>query len=148
MYHILDCQGEEHSISSFQKRDTAFREHWFANHPIASQQPGRSADNGLAQRIGNVIVSEHDVETEFWRLVESEEETVEVEYGADVHSTIHGSAAPTFETHPLDPYAIDQWNLNNMPILPGSVLRYIKSNISGMCVFCPFSFRLSCRARN
>jgi hypothetical protein len=42
------------------------------------------------------------------------------------------SAAPTYETHPNDPYSIDQWNLNNMPILPGSVLRYIKQNISGM----------------
>ena len=31
-----------------------------------------------------------DVEKEFWRLVQSQNETVEVEYGADVHSTTHG----------------------------------------------------------
>jgi histone demethylase JARID1 len=44
------------------------------------------------------------------------------------------SAAPTMETHPRDPYSKDGWNLNNMPILPDSVLRYIKSDISGMTV--------------
>lgn len=44
------------------------------------------------------------------------------------------SAAPTLETHPLDPYSKDGWNLNNMPILPDSLLRYIKSDISGMTV--------------
>lgn len=55
------------------------------------------------------------------------------------------SGAPTTETHPLDPYSVDGWNLNNMPILPDSwvrhvdtahdrLLRYIKSDISGMTV--------------
>ncbi|EMD40413.1 hypothetical protein CERSUDRAFT_111018 [Gelatoporia subvermispora B] len=79
-------------------------------------------------------VAERDVELEFWRLVRSQTETVEVEYGADVHSTTHGSGMPTLETHPLDPYARDPWNLNNIPILQDSLLRYIKSDISGMTV--------------
>lgn len=35
-------------------------------------------------------MAEDDVEREFWRLINSSEETVEVEYGADVHSTTHG----------------------------------------------------------
>lgn len=83
-------QGEDHSITSFQKRDTAFREHWFNTHPVSSQGDPALQSNGLSQKIGKKVVSEHDIETEFWRLVESEEETVEVEYGADVHSTIHG----------------------------------------------------------
>jgi len=41
---------------------------------------------------------------------------------------------PTLETHPLEPASKDPWNLNNMPILPDSLLRYIKSDISGMTV--------------
>jgi hypothetical protein len=41
---------------------------------------------------------------------------------------------PTLETHPLDPYSKDPWNLNNLPIAPDSLLRYIKSDISGMTV--------------
>lgn len=44
------------------------------------------------------------------------------------------SAAPTKELHPLNPYSDDPWNLNNMPIVKESVLRYIKSDISGMTV--------------
>jgi len=47
---------------------------------------------------------------------------------------IGNSAMPTLETHPLDPYSKDPWNLNNIPILPDSLLRYIKSDISGMTV--------------
>lgn len=44
----------------------------------------------MVNRIGDVLVSEYDVENEFWRLVQSSHETVEIEYGADVHSTTHG----------------------------------------------------------
>jgi histone demethylase JARID1 len=44
----------------------------------------------LARTFGRTFVSEDDVEREFWRLAESTSETVEVEYGADVHSTTHG----------------------------------------------------------
>ena len=41
---------------------------------------------------------------------------------------------PTMETHPLNAYSKDPWNLNNIPILPDSLLRYIKSDISGTTV--------------
>ena len=44
------------------------------------------------------------------------------------------SGMPTMETHPLNPYSKDPWNLNNIPILPESLLRFIKSDISGMTV--------------
>ena len=44
----------------------------------------------LSRSFGRVVVSEDDVEREFWRLTESGSDTVEVEYGADVHSSTHG----------------------------------------------------------
>jgi hypothetical protein len=47
---------------------------------------------------------------------------------------IFDSAMPTLETHPLDSYSKDPWNLSNIPILSDSLLRYIKSDISGMTV--------------
>ncbi|BEJ14724.1 hypothetical protein CspHIS471_0404910 [Cutaneotrichosporon sp. HIS471] len=122
-------EGEEHSLPSFQVRDAAFTEEWFTRYA-----PSRSAAGPLTRQIGTSSVSEADVEREFWRLVESQDDTVEVEYGADVHSTTHGSAAPTLETFPNHPYSNDQWNLNNMPIVQDSLLRYIKSDISGMTV--------------
>jgi hypothetical protein len=56
---------------------------------------GRNAPiNPLSRRFGRAVVSEDDVEREFWRLTESSYDTVEVEYGADVHSTTHGRYVP------------------------------------------------------
>jgi hypothetical protein len=48
--------------------------------------------------------------------------------------TLAGSAMPTLETHPTDPYSKDGWNLNNIPIVSDSLLRYIKTDVSGMTV--------------
>ncbi len=79
-------------------------------------------------------VTEDDVEREFWKLVTSIEETVEVEYGADIHCTTHGSGFPTAERHPCNPHSTDPWNLNNMPLHPDSLFRHIKTDISGMTV--------------
>ncbi|KAK0739390.1 PLU-1-like protein-domain-containing protein [Apiosordaria backusii] len=79
-------------------------------------------------------VTEDDVEQEFWRLVADLEETVEVEYGADIHCTTHGSGFPTIEKNPTDPYSTDPWNLNILPLHPESLFRHIKSDISGMTV--------------
>ena len=78
--------------------------------------------------------TEDDVEREFWRLVESIAESVEVEYGADIHSTAHGSGFPTIEKNPLNPYSTDPWNLNNLPLHSDSLFQHIKSDVSGMTV--------------
>lgn len=79
-------------------------------------------------------VTEEDVENEFWRLVADLEETVEVEYGADIHCTTHGSGFPTLEKNPSNTYASDGWNLNVLPFASESLFRHIKSDISGMTV--------------
>ncbi|KAG6910147.1 hypothetical protein DXG01_012906 [Tephrocybe rancida] len=126
-------EGEEHSLSSFQARDKEFRRRWWKEHVPEPTEPYQANDPKV-NMIGDVQVSEYDVEKEFWRLVQSTDETVEVEYGADVHSTTHGSAMPTMETHPLNAYSRNPWNLNNIPIVKDSLLRFIKSDISGMTV--------------
>lgn len=64
---------------------------------------------------------------------------VTVEYGADLHTMDHGSGFPTIITDDemltceLE-YAQSPWNLNKLPVLEGSVLQYIDSDISGMKV--------------
>ncbi|KIO30970.1 hypothetical protein M407DRAFT_222112 [Tulasnella calospora MUT 4182] len=133
-------EGEDHSLHSFQARDLAFRKAWFEAH--RPPPPPEGHNDPYRYKVGDVELGEDDVEREFWRLVESPLETVEIEYGADVHSTTHGSlsksqplsASPSLETHPLDPYSKDGWNMNNMPIVSDSLLRYVKSDISGMTV--------------
>lgn len=125
-------EGEDHCLASFQARDEEFRKFWFETHPPLMK--GRVAPNGIEQRLGNRIVSEDDVEKEFWRLVDCPEETVQTEYGADIHTTETGSAFPTLKTNPTSKYATSGWNLENMPGYEGSILSYIKSDVSGMTV--------------
>ncbi|XP_071069616.1 lysine-specific demethylase 5D-like isoform X3 [Dasypus novemcinctus] len=79
------------------------------------------------------------VEKEFWRLVNSIEEDVTVEYGADIHSREFGSGFPVSSSKGnLSPeeeeYATSGWNLNVMPVLEQSVLCHINADISGMKV--------------
>ena len=116
-------EGGVYSLGQFQERANSFKEAHFAE-----KTPIDPVTNMKRP------VSEDDIEREFWRLVESITETVEVEYGADVHSTTHGSGFPTIERNPRDPYATDPWNLNILPYNPESLFRHIKSDISGMTV--------------
>jgi len=115
--------GEIYSLKEFQEKAARFKAQHFAEKtkydPVTnSRRP----------------VTEDDTEREFWRLVENVQETVEVEYGADIHSTTHGSGFPTIERQPRDPYSTDPWNLNVMPLYGESLFRHIKSDISGMTV--------------
>lgn len=116
-------EGGVYSLKQFQEKAHNFKQLHFAN-----KMPFDPITNAARP------VTEDDVEREFWRLVESITETVEVEYGADVHSTTHGSGFPTIERNPRDPYATDPWNLNIMPYNSESLFRHIKSDISGMTV--------------
>ncbi|KAF9275598.1 hypothetical protein BGZ68_010662, partial [Mortierella alpina] len=110
-------EGEEYSLSSFQERCNAFKKSWF-------EKAGHAG--GLA--------SEDDVEREFWRLVNNAQETVEVEYGTDLHSAQHGSGFPTLERNPSDKYASHPANLNNIPLLPESLFSNVKSDIPSIMV--------------
>ena len=115
--------GEIYSLRQFQDKARHFKESYFAE-----KVPFDPVLNTTR------AVTEDDVEREFWRLVENTSESVEVEYGADIHSTTHGSGFPTIEKNPLDPYSTDLWNLNILPLHPESLFRHIKSDISGMTV--------------
>ncbi|KAJ1969572.1 hypothetical protein IWQ62_000535 [Dispira parvispora] len=114
--------GDEYSLHSFQQKCNNFKRRWFA-----SYFEGTDGADLVEDR-----VPEQVTEAEFWRLVQSPYEDVEVEYGADLHSMQHGSGFPTKERNPLDPYSLDPWNLNIIPILPDSLFSFIKSDISGM----------------
>ncbi|TWU70616.1 hypothetical protein ED733_000366 [Metarhizium rileyi] len=116
-------EGGLYSLKQFQQKANDFKQGYFEkkmpfDHTLNCHRP----------------VTEGDVETEFWRLVADLEETVEVEYGADIHCTTHGSGFPTLEKNPNNPYASDPWNLNILPLHPESLFRHIKSDISGMTV--------------
>ena len=116
-------EGGIYSLRQFQEKARQFKDSYF--------EPKMQFDPVLnAKR----AVTEDDVEREFWRLVESPTEEVEVEYGADIHSTTHGSGFPTIERAPLNSHSTDPWNLNILPLHEDSLFRYIQSDISGMTV--------------
>ncbi|RYP43587.1 hypothetical protein DL770_011582 [Monosporascus sp. CRB-9-2] len=116
-------EGGLYSLKQFQEKAADFKQGYFEN-----RMPYDPVLNCPRP------VTEDDVEREFWKLVTSIEETVEVEYGADIHCTTHGSGFPTAERHPNNPYSTDPWNLNILPLHPESLFRHIKSDISGMTV--------------
>ncbi|RKP04166.1 hypothetical protein CXG81DRAFT_787, partial [Caulochytrium protostelioides] len=127
-WYCMDClrssggdygfeDGKERSLPNFQKIANGFKQKWF--HELADEK-------------GHVHVAEDQIEKEFWRLIESPYDDVSVEYGADLHSSRHGSGFPTPERQPLDPYANCGWNLNNVSILPKSLLTYVRNDVSGM----------------
>lgn len=103
-------------------------------------QFGQMADTFKSKYFGETahLVKTEVVEREFWRIISSIEEDVTVEYGADLHSMDHGSGFPTKSSINLLPgdqeYADSGWNLNNLPVLEGSVLRFINADVSGMTV--------------
>ncbi|GAP93041.1 putative PLU-1-like protein [Rosellinia necatrix] len=116
-------EGGLYSLKQFQEKAAEFKQSYFEN-----RMPFDPVLNCARP------VTEDDIEREFWKLVANIEETVEVEYGADIHCTTHGSGFPTTERHPCNPYSADAWNLNNMPLHPDSLFRHIKTDISGMTV--------------
>lgn len=111
-----------------------------AQREYSLQQFGEMADQFKSEYFNMPVhlVPTGVVEKEFWRIVSSIDEDVTVEYGADLHTMDHGSGFPTatsLNLHPGDlEYAYSGWNLNNLPVLDGSVLGYIHADISGMKV--------------
>ncbi|OON14528.1 PHD-finger [Opisthorchis viverrini] len=96
----------------------------------------------------SVLYHIHDVpcsvvEQEFWRILQEYNDDIVVEYGADIHSSTQGSGFPTVDRlknlvgtaqqlEDAKMYAVDPWNLNILPLLDRSILRFIKGNIDGM----------------
>ena len=116
-------EGGIYSLRQFQEKAHHFKQTYF--------EPKMQYDPVMNKK---KAVTEDDVEREFWRLVESPTEEVEVEYGADIHSTTHGSGFPTIEKNPTDLYSTDYWNLNVLPYHPDSLFKHINSDISGMTI--------------
>ena len=54
-----------------------------------SEDPSKNVED-LSISDARLSVTENEVEKEFWRLVESPYNSIEVEYGADLHSSTHG----------------------------------------------------------
>ncbi|TKA81235.1 hypothetical protein B0A55_02366 [Friedmanniomyces simplex] len=117
-------EGDVYSLIGFQRKANEFKKLHFQNIP-RQFSPFNETKTHL---------EEDDVEREFWRLTDELSDSTEVEYGADIHCTTHGSGFPTIEKQPRDPYAVDPWNLNILPLDKESLFRHVKSDVSGMTI--------------
>ncbi|KAK3112240.1 hypothetical protein LTR53_011696 [Teratosphaeriaceae sp. CCFEE 6253] len=117
-------EGDVYSLIGFQRKADEFKKLHFQNVP-RQFSPYTETKTKL---------EEDDVEREFWRLTDEYSDSTEVEYGADIHCATHGSGFPTIEKQPRDPYAVDPWNLNILPLDKESLFRHIKSDVSGMTI--------------
>ncbi|KAK8342073.1 hypothetical protein V6Z12_A08G206800 [Gossypium hirsutum] len=102
----------------------------------------RLADRANKKWFGSGCASRVQIEKKFWEIVEGLAGDVEVLYGSDLDTSVHGSGFPrvndqrpeSVEPKAWDEYCKSPWNLNNLPKLKGSMLRAVHHNITGVMV--------------
>jgi len=85
--------GREYSLEMYRTKADEFKRRWVKKHGL-DQAPAQDTEmDGSASteaEYADELKMEDRIEREFWRLTESQTETVEIEYGADLHSTKYG----------------------------------------------------------
>lgn len=84
-------EGSEHTFASYHARASGFRQKWLKKHPpppMPFDESDELEEDGEDWALEQEI--EDHIEREFWRIISSKEK-VEVEYGADLHTTKGGS---------------------------------------------------------
>ncbi|KAJ0017571.1 hypothetical protein Pint_11402 [Pistacia integerrima] len=123
--------GSDFTLEDFQKYADNFKACYFG-----TKESEESKSDGFERRRWEPSVE--DIEGEYWRIVEQPTDEVEVYYGADLETGPFGSGFPKASTMVAESdsnqYAMSGWNLNNLPRLPGSVLCFEGSDISGVLV--------------
>ncbi|KAF5799166.1 putative chromatin remodeling & transcription regulator FYR family [Helianthus annuus] len=114
--------GPRFTLKEFQKYADDFKNKYFRRNETTTDQWEPSLEN---------------IEGEYWRMIERPTEEIEVLYGADLETGTFGSGFPK-EARQVPgsdgKYVRSGWNLNNLPRLPGSLLSYESSDISGVLV--------------
>lgn len=125
--------GPDFTLGDFQRHANYFKESYFG-------MKGAKADlnSGKDEQKRGCDLSVEDIEGEYWRIVEQPTDEVEVLYGADLETGTFGSGFPKASSmsakSDANQYVMSGWNLNNLPRLPGSVLGFEESDISGVLV--------------
>ncbi|XP_020698892.1 lysine-specific demethylase JMJ18 [Dendrobium catenatum] len=124
--------GSDFTLQTFQVYAEDFKEQYFGmRYAKDSKSCGKDETGERWQP------SVEEIEGEYWRIVESPDDEVEVLYGADLETGKFGSGFPkanSATSKDLDPHVYSGWNLNNFPRLPGSVLSFESGDISGVLV--------------
>ncbi|KAH6802393.1 Transcription factor jumonji family protein / zinc finger family protein [Perilla frutescens var. frutescens] len=118
--------GPEFTLDAFQKYADDFKAQYFCKSYNNSSDSG---GNGSILEGQDWQPSVENIEGEYWRMVL---------YGADLETGVYGSGFPKNSQQVNSAsdikYINSGWNLNNFPRLPGSVLSFESSDISGVLV--------------
>lgn len=123
--------GPEFTLETFKRYADDFKVKYFRNENASHSSAHATILNGTSEP------SVEKIEGEYWRMVESPTEEIEVLYGADLETGIFGSGFPSKSSQVSvshEQYIKSGWNLNNFARLPGSLLSYETSDISGVVV--------------
>ncbi|EGD78182.1 hypothetical protein PTSG_09058 [Salpingoeca rosetta] len=101
--------GMQHSLASFKRMDQAWRRRVYG------------------AEFATALPPEAEIEKKYWETVTGEEH-FNTFYGSDIDTTVHGSAFPT---SPKEVYSRFGFNLNVLPGVPESMLKYL-DGISGI----------------
>eukprot|EP00210_Caulerpa_lentillifera_P004316 g4119.t1 len=124
-FYCPDCSAKLFARQCFTPGpDTTYEE--FKDYATEFENSYRSANIDIDKK-----TTSEALENEFWRIVESGEEAVDVLYGADLPTGTFGSGFPT-DGH--DAYSSHPMNLNNLPRDKSSLLRLIPEDIPGVLV--------------
>ncbi|XP_054811228.1 putative lysine-specific demethylase JMJ16 [Prosopis cineraria] len=124
--------GPEFTLETFQRYADEFKARYFRKNESISNMGGNTTmSKGWEPSVENI-------EGEYWRMVERPTEEIEVLYGADLETGVFGSGFPRklgeIGSDSGKEYIKCGWNLNNFARLPGSLLSYESSDISGVLV--------------
>ncbi|KAI3680889.1 hypothetical protein L6452_35668 [Arctium lappa] len=125
--------GSDFTFEEFQSFANNFKEHYFGVNDVKPN----TIVNGHEETQTTWEPSIEEIEGEYWRIIEQPTDEVEVYYGADLETGVFESGFPkasSIENNESDEYVNSGWNLNNFPRLPGSVLSFEGSDISGVLV--------------
>ena len=143
------ADGKDYTFAEYEAMAHKFAEGWKQERYVTQGKEGPSFQ---------------DLERDYWRIIEAAEEVVDVEYGNDLDTLTYGSGFPRakdlmmlsggegseerFATETIgkdkegrgrvlgtpEYYERCGWNMNNLPLWPGSVLRYIRAPLKGVNV--------------
>ncbi|KAG7963953.1 hypothetical protein I3843_09G144500 [Carya illinoinensis] len=123
--------GSDFTLADFKRYADCFKECYFG-----VKDAKEDLHSGEIQQKKRWDLSVEDIEGEYWRIVEQPTDEVEVCYGADLETGAFGSGFPKASSGLTKSdsyrYVMSGWNLNNLPRLPGSVLSFEGSDISGV----------------
>lgn len=116
-------EGKLYTASEYEAMAKAFEKTWDESHARSSGGRLAADGSGLCEPLGDAERA-RAFERWFWDVVDTEAETLNVEYANDLNTASAFPKSGEYSTHP--------WNLNNIPHHETSLLRFMGEQVPGI----------------